>query len=205
MLLNVEEIPDENCYLVSRTVHVTQRFLLPFWKEIQKSLKERNRKGCDAVADNRNHTAVYNWRHWEHSYWVDGTKLVQKKKLDFTLITITSSSSKGEKKLANICIPYLIAIHSAHTPSVKANRLWKSIFSCTDTCQIAARLITQVLKHAQLENRSALVSASTAPHLRIYMQGGRAWENISCIHLSGDKAWSFPLEKRVRMAVTHLL
>lgn len=126
-------------------------------------------------------------------------------KLDFTLIPITSSSSKGEKKLANICIPYLIAIHSAHTPSVKAIRLWKSIFSCTDTCQIAARLITQVLKHAQVENRSALVSASTAAHLRIYMQGGRAWGNISCIHLSGDKAWSFPLEKRVRMAVTHLL
>lgn len=180
-MLNVEETPFPTKMKIA-TLSIKQFTLhslpLPFRKEIQKSLEERNRKGCSAVTDSRNRTAVYNRRHWEHAHWVDGMKLVRKEKLDFTLITITSSSSKGKKKLANICIPYLIAIHSAHTSSLKANRLWKSIFSCTDTCQIAARLIAQVLKHTQVENQSTLVSASTAPHLRIYMQWGRVGKHL---------------------------
>lgn len=46
-----------------------------------------------------------------------------RKKLNFTLIAVTTPSPKEKKKAANICLCCLIVIYSAHTASLKASRL----------------------------------------------------------------------------------
>lgn len=81
-------------------------------------------KGCAASADGRKLDCSLQLKLQRSCLQVAVMKLVQKGNLDFTSIIVTPSFTKGErKKLANICIPYLIAVHSAHTPSLKASRL----------------------------------------------------------------------------------
>lgn len=132
---------EENWHLVGKAkgLNYTQVPLVlardPFYPA--RDTGERNPKGCPAVAESKARLqGTTQGTEEKPAGWCNETSAEQEVEFYFNhgyIIFAQGGVGVGVGESANICTLCLLVIDSAHVPSLKGSRLWKPVYSFTDT------------------------------------------------------------------------